>query len=186
MCVADTQVSADNRTRWRFASWSDGLARSHTITASLAGGTFTATLSRDFKVIAMPSAGGSITANPSVNLAGQFIAAGNGVQLTAAALPGASFIGWSGDTTSSNPIITLPMNRPYTVLANFATTADVVTQLLGPGSPLSVAQQLALDAGGNNNGSFDLGDFLAWVKATGAPLTAEVMARLAQKKGGQP
>ena len=76
-------------------------------------------------------------------------------------------------------MITLPMGRPFTVTANFLTTADVVTQLLGPGQPLSPAQQQALDANGNNNGIFDVGDFLAWVKATGAPLVA-------QKKGGRP
>jgi M6 family metalloprotease-like protein len=184
--VADTQFSADGRTRWSWVSWSDGLARSHIISAGLAGDTVIAILSRAFKVIATATAGGSVTSNPTINLAGQFIPEGNGVQLTAAAVSGASFIGWSGDTVSSNPVITLPMGRPYTVAANFVTTADVVTQLLGPGTPLSVAQQLALDAQGNNNGAFDIGDFLAWVKATGAPLTAEVMARLMQKKGGRP
>ena len=184
--VADTQLAADARTRWAWVAWSDGDTRTHSINAGLAGDTLVALVSRQFKIIATPSAGGSITANPAVNLAGQFIPEGNGVQLTGAALPGATFLGWSGDTTSSNPIITLPMGRPYTVTANFATTADVVTQLLGPATPLSIAQQLALDARGNNNGSFDIGDFLAWVKATGAPLTAEVMARLAQKKGGRP
>jgi len=48
-------------------------------------------------------------------------------------------------------------------------TADVVTQLLGPTAPLNSDQLRYLDYVGNNNGSFDVGDFLAWVKATGAP-----------------
>jgi len=183
--IADTQLAADGRSRWAWVAWSDGDTRTHSINVGLAGDTLVALVSRQFKIIATASAGGSITSNPTINLAGQLIPEGNGVQLTAAALPGATFLAWSGDTVSSNPIVTLPMHRPYTVAATFVTTADVVTQLLGPGTPLSVAQQLALDARGNNNGSFDIGDFLAWVKATGAPLTAEMMARLGQKKGGR-
>jgi M6 family metalloprotease-like protein len=177
--VADTQVSASNRTRWRFVSWSDAGARTHTIPAGFAGSTTTATLNRDFKLIATASAGGTIASNPVVNLAGEFRADGNGVQLTATPTAGATFAGWSGDTVTRNPVITLPMGRPYTVTAVFVTTADVVAHLLGPTTPLTLAQQQALDANGNNDGSFDVGDFLAWVKATGAP-------PLAQVKGGRP
>jgi M6 family metalloprotease-like protein len=184
--IADTQFAQNQRTRWRFASWSDAGARTHTITGAQAGATYTATLNRDFKIIASATTGGSISSTPTVNLAGEFIAEGNGLQLTATPNSGVTFAGWSGDTSSTNPVITLPMGRPYTVTANFLTTADVVTQLLGPGSPLSPAQWQALDQNGNNNGVFDVGDFLAWVKATGAPLSADVMARLSQRKGGRP
>ena len=184
--VADTQVSGNNRTRWRWASWSDGQARTHTINTGLSGGTTTAALNRDFKLIATATAGGTIVSNPVVNLAGEFRAEGDAVQLTATAGAGATFAGWSGDTLTRNPIITVPMGRPYTVTAVFVTTADVVTHLLGPGAPLTLSQQQTLDANGNNNGSFDVGDFLAWVKATGAPLSVEALARLAQAKGGRP
>ncbi|HKC41162.1 MAG TPA: hypothetical protein VKC15_16595, partial [Gemmatimonadales bacterium] len=147
--------------------------RTHDITASFAGSTTTATLNRDFKLIATASAGGTIASNPVVNLAGVFRAEGSGVQLTATPTTGATFAGWSGDTVTRNPIITLPMGRPYTVTAVFVTTADVVAHLLGPTAPLTLVQQQALDANGNNNGSFDVGDFLAWVKATGAPLSSK-------------
>jgi hypothetical protein len=37
---------------------------------------------------------------------------------------------------------------------------------------------------GNNNSLFDIGDFLAWVKVTGTPLTAALL-RAVQQKGGQ-
>jgi M6 family metalloprotease-like protein len=274
--VADTQLSFNNRTRWRFASWSDGLARSHTITANLAGGTITATLSRDFKIVATAGANGTIASNPVVDLSGTFMAQGSPVQLTATPNGGFVFGGWTGDTTFSTAIVTLPMGRPYTVTANFAlalaissaaarpngvmgaayndtlavtggsgtnswtvtggalpqgltlaassgvlsgfpretgnfsyqatvvsgaqnqsrtftfsvtapslVTADVVTQLLGPGTPLNVDQVRYLDYLGNSNSFFDIGDFLAWVKTTGAPLSAEAMAKLAQK-GARP
>jgi len=64
-------------------------------------------------------------------------------------------------------------------------TADVVTQILGPGAPLNADQLRYLDFLGNNNSVFDIGDFLAWVKATGAPLSAAMMDAF-QKKGGRP
>ena len=51
-------------------------------------------------------------------------------------------------------------------------TADVVAQLL-TGSGLPPADVDYLDVGGNRNGQFDVGDFLAWVNATGALLTSQ-------------
>jgi M6 family metalloprotease-like protein len=184
--VADTQFSINNRTRWRWASWSDGQLRTHDITTSPSGGTITATLNRDFKLIATAGAGATISSSPPLNLAGDFVAEGNAVQLTAVPAAGVTFAGWSGDTTSRNAVINLPMGRPYTVTAVFVATADVVVHLLGPTAPLTPEQLQALDANGNNNGSFDVGDFLAWVKATGATLSAETMAGLAQQKGARP
>lgn len=187
--IADTQVSPNGRTRFRFASWSDGGAQTHTITGALAGDTVIALLNRDFKLIATAASGGTITPDTAIDLAGTFITSGRAVQLTATPNTNVTFIGWSGDTASSNPVIVLPMGRPYTVTANFAgalTTADVVAQLLGPTAPLSSAQIQYLDSQGNNNGSFDIGDFLAWVKATGAPLSAAVLERLTAGKGGRP
>jgi len=276
LSAPDTQFSFNNRTRWRWTSWSDGLARTHDITASLSGGTITATLARDFKIIANAGANGTIASNPVVNLAGAFIAEGNGVQLTATPNGGFVFGGWTGDTTFSTAIVTLPMGRPYTVTANFAmqlaissgttrpngvmgaayndtlrvtggsgtntwsmtggvlpagvtlaatgvlsgfpqqtgnfpyqatvvsgaqnqsgdfnftvtaptlATTDVVTQILGPGAPLNADQIRYLDFLGNNNTIFDVGDFLAWVKTTGAPLSVDALARLARTKGGRP
>jgi M6 family metalloprotease-like protein len=47
-------------------------------------------------------------------------------------------------------------------------TQAVVAQLL-TGSGLTAAEQSYLDMNGNRNAQFDLGDFLAWVNATGAP-----------------
>ena len=58
----------------------------------------------------------------------------------------------------------------------FFNAADVVAQLLGPTAPLTSAQLQSLDTSGNNNGSFDVGDFLAFVKATGAAGAAAAAA----------
>jgi hypothetical protein len=71
------------------------------------------------------------------------------------------------------------------VTAPTLATADVVAQLLGPTAPLTPDQIRYLDFLGNNNNGFDIGDFLAWVKATNAPLSAAVLEAL-QRKGGRP
>jgi hypothetical protein len=71
----------------------------------------------------------------------------------------------------------------FSVTAPTLATADVVAQLLGPTSPLTADQVRYLDFLGNNNGRFDIGDFLAWVKATGAPLSPALL-QAARLKGG--
>jgi len=69
------------------------------------------------------------------------------------------------------------------VTAPSLATADVATQLLGPAAPLNADQVRYLDFLGNSNGVFDIGDFLAWVKTTGAPLSAAMMQALPRKGG---
>jgi hypothetical protein len=70
------------------------------------------------------------------------------------------------------------------VTAPTLATNDVLLQLFGSGSPLNVDEQRYLDFLGNNNNGFDIGDFLAWVKATGAPLSPAVLNSLPRRKGG--
>jgi len=85
-----------------------------------------------------------------------------------------AFVSWAGDTVSKSLSLTLPMSRPYAVRAVFfapIAASAVVSQILG-GAGLTTQEQGDLDQLGNANGRFDLGDFLAWVDATGAPLTA--------------
>lgn len=257
----DPQISANGRTRFHFVSWTDGGAKAHTYIGQVLGDTLRANVSRDFKLIATAGPGGSIQADtPGVDLTvGAFIPEGQTVTLTATANAGETFGGWSGDTTTTNAVLALPMGRPYTVVAAFGSlailsatarpngvmgaayadtlrtsggtgtnnwvvtggalplgltldgptgivsgfprqagnftytatvtsgaqsqpktftlsvtaptlaTADVTAQLLGPTAPLNADQVRYLDFLGNNNGDFDIGDFLAWVKATGAP-----------------
>jgi len=271
----DGQLAPSGRTRWHFVSWSDSGAKDHTIVGSLAGGTLTAALSRDFKLIANATSGGSVTADTTpFNLAGDFVPDGRAVKLTPTPNGGVRFCGWTGsDTTTTDSLLTLPMQKPFTVTANFGTsatitsavgrpagvmgatygdtlgisgggglttwrvtggalpqgltlstsgvvsgfprqagnnftytatvvscdtssrtftlsvtvptlaTADVTAQLLGPTSPLNADQIRYLDFVGNNNGSFDVGDFLAWVKTTGAPLSAAAQQTRQRKAG---
>lgn len=177
--VADTQYTAGGRTRHVFVSWSDGGSRSHSYTAGASPETLTVTLARAHQLVYSGTSGGMITSGNPADTSRAFVAEGTPVTLTAA---GAAqpFLSWSGDTVSQHAQITLPMGRPYTVRAVFLAplnTADVVAQLLDGVSPLTSQQLLDLDQLGNANGGFDVGDFLAWVQATGAPLAAEQRGR---------
>ncbi len=68
-----------------------------------------------------------------------------------------------------------------TVTAPALVAADVVSQILGTRQPLSADDLKYLDLLGNHSGGFDVGDFLAWVNATGAqaPEIAAALAHLA-------
>ena len=172
--VADTQFTAGGRTRQIFASWSGGRPRSFTYTVSATPETLTVTLARSQQVQYTTTSGGAITGSVPNDT---FVSEGTPVTLTANDTSAArAFQGWAGDTVTKNATIILPMGRPYTVRAVFLetfSTAQVVAQLLNESSTLTAPQLADLDQLGNNNGGFDLGDFLAWVQATGAPLTAD-------------
>ena len=175
--VADTQFTGGGRTRQVFVSWSGGQPRSFSYMAGATPETLTVTLARSQQVHYTATIGGTITGSVPSDT---FVTEGTSVTLTATDTSAVrAFQGWSGDTVTKNPSIMLPMGRPYAVRAVFLETfktADVVAQLLSGSSALTPAQLGDLDQLGNNSGGFDLGDFLAWVQATGAPLTAEQRA----------
>jgi hypothetical protein len=75
------------------------------------------------------------------------------------------FLGWTGDTTASKDSLTLIMTRPFDLTANFVAVRTVALTsaagaLIGTGS-LPLEEAAYLDAAGNRNGVYDLGDFLA-------------------------
>ncbi len=187
--VADTQFTAGGRTRQIFVSWSGGQARTFSYTVSASPETLTVTLARSQQVHYTATSGGTIAGSVPSDT---FVTEGTPVTLTATDTSTVrTFQGWAGDTVTKNLSVTLPMSRPYSVRAVFLetfSTAQVVAQLLNGSSTLTAAQLGDLDQLGNNNGVFDLGDFLAWVQATGAPLTAEQRALVtaATRKGASP
>jgi M6 family metalloprotease-like protein len=189
IAVADTQYSPNQRARYTWVAWSDGGSRVHTVTAAPAGNTYVATLARAFQLAYAAAAGGTLSATPVADTSGSYVNEGSSVTLTATPSAGNQFAGWTGDTTFKGTSLTLLMGRSYNVIANFLrplATADVVAQILNGTSSLTPTDLSALDALGNSNGGFDLGDFLAWVQATGAPLTAaqrRVVSSLTGKAG---
>jgi len=77
---------------------------------------------------------------------------------------------------------------PLTMIVVAPTLAAdaVVQQVLGMGAGLSSDDVRYLDLLGNRNGHLDIGDFLAWIQATGAPLTAAQAAALGVARSARP
>jgi M6 family metalloprotease-like protein len=178
------QTNAAGTVRYRFASWSDGGARQHVVTAAGRDTTFTANLSRSFNVQVGTAGPGTVTATPAVPVGGAWLAEGDSVVLVAQPNPNAIFMGWSGDATIGQPRIVLRANQAYSVAANFAAAAldSVVAQLLN-GHGLTPQQVLLLDQHGNGNSRFDIGDFVAWLDQSGTTVSAQLLARIFERAG---
>jgi M6 family metalloprotease-like protein len=138
---------------------------------------------RLLQVTAVGSGTGTVTASePGNPLDGLSLTPGTVVTVTAAPAAGHLFGGWTGDTVSSDSALVLTMNRNWVLTALFTfvapfTTAAAASDLLGVPA-LSAAQRTVLDDQGNQNGIYDLGDFLAWTTLSGQGASPAVMARL--------
>ena len=182
------QVSPDGLSRFEFRSWTDGGPLTHTYHATAVPDTITATFAAQYRlqvqlVNALPGAVVLTAPPPGADLgAGVFLTGGSAVTLTATPPDGTVFGGWTGDTTAATPSLTLTMARPYTVNATFvaqvAVTVDAAANTLLGTAFLSPAQAAYLDARGNHNGAYDIGDFLALVKATGVLPSPGVMQQV--------
>lgn len=85
--------------------------------------------------------------------------------------------------TSGNQSEDLPVT--LTVSAPALTSETVVSVLLGTGGALTTDERRYLDLLGNRNGSFDVGDFLAFIRITGGSVSAATMAELLRKEGAR-
>jgi hypothetical protein len=75
----------------------------------------------------------------------------------------------------------------FEVVAPLLAASDVVAQVTGNGSHLSSEEIVYLDLLGNKNHVLDVGDFFAWVNATGAVVTPEAMAAIVRaREEGKP
>jgi hypothetical protein len=124
----------------------------------------------------------AVSAGVSGDIAtGVYLAEGSQVTLRAAPQPGAVFTGWTGDTTTTADSLSLTMRHPFDLMANFVAVQEVVLSsaadaLLG-NETIQSAQAAYLDAVGNRNGVYDLGDFLAAADRTAGPNVAGAAAR---------
>jgi len=176
------QSNVAGTAQYRFASWSDGGARTHLVTVTGRDTAITASVTRKF-VLAWAAAGsGSVAASAGAPASGSWFTDGDTVGLTAHPAPNALFMGWSGDVTSGLPHLKLTAGQPYSVTANFqaAPLDSVVSQLLN-GHGLNALQAVTLDYQGNQNGHFDLGDFLAWLDQSGTAISAQLLARIFER-----
>jgi M6 family metalloprotease-like protein len=172
-----TEVSIDSlqqdetgRTRYAFLEWTDGGARTHMVTAQDRPDTIVARLavSHRLRTAVQGATTGVIVSNLSASVQdGIFLAEGSRVALRAEPQPNAVFARWTGDTASTLDTLNLTMTRPFDLTATFVAIRQVVigdaaNAMLGI-SPLSADAAAYLDAAGNRNGRYDLGDFLAQV-----------------------
>ena len=131
---------------------------------------------------------GIVTANRPGNLAaGLFLPEGTAITLSAAPEGGAIFAGWRGsDTTATGPTITLPMTRAFDVEASFVlevavAVGDATTEILGT-PRLTPEQKAFLDLVGNQNGFYDLGDYLALLRRGGQAVPPAVLQAVADPR----
>ncbi len=182
------QLAFDGRSALRFTGWSDGGPRTHTITARNGPPD---SLFADFDVThrlrVTVSGPGSVTGPAAALGVGVFLAGGEEVSLTAIPSAGAEFVGWRGDTTSRVPALSLAMSRAWDVTALFVNSAAIdagaaARALLG-GPSLDANSAAYLDGIGNRNGTFDVGDYLAWLRRTGQHVPP-VLQRMGSPKAG--
>ena len=177
--VDSTQLSGDGRSRFSYLGWSDGGARTHTITGSSAGSTYVAQVAAQYLVRYLIAGTGTVAPSRAIDQAsGTFFTAGDTVTLTASAGSAQSFLGWTGDTTTGNASLRLVVARPFADTAHFAAVTDVVNALLTGSSPIDAAALQLLDQLGNRNGRFDLGDLVAWLDRNPGLATSPIVLKL--------
>jgi M6 family metalloprotease-like protein len=190
--VVSPQTITSGRTQLTFLSWSDAGASAHTVISSaIQPDTVIASFTAKHKLnlVSAPSGGtvaSDIAGSPNL-VTGFFGQEGLPITLTATATGGGTFIRYQGDTTTTNPVLVLPMNRPYSLTAVFSGSVVIVTQdavnaLLGVACAtnpcMSQAQLDFMDQSGNNDGAYNLGDFLAYADRSGLNASSPVMQQL--------
>ncbi|MGH7581886.1 MAG: M6 family metalloprotease domain-containing protein [Gemmatimonadales bacterium] len=167
-----TQVSFDGRSSAHWLSWSDGGGRDHTVVARTgAPDTLTAAFAIANRLRVIIAGPGSVTSDQADAIgSGTFLDMSAAAHLVAVPSPGAEFVGWRGDTTTAGAL-DLSMGRPWDLTALFTDSVTVdpaaaARALLG-GAPLPSGAASYLDTIGNQNGAYDVGDYLAWLRRNG-------------------
>jgi hypothetical protein len=186
LAVDSTQLDDSARSRFEFLAWSDAGARGHRVIAREKPDTIIArvAVAHRLRTSVQGAATTAIASPVSGDIAsGVYLAEGSRVEVQARSQPDAVFVGWTGDTTTSSDTLTLLMQHPFDLTANFVAVQEVVLNgaadaLFGSGA-LSPEQTAYLDAIGNRDGVYDLGDFLAAADRNAIPIAgaSEMAAR---------
>jgi M6 family metalloprotease-like protein len=184
LSIDSLQTNPTGRTRFGFLAWSDGANRTHIVTARGTPDTITALVAVEHRLrtTVQGAPGTAILSNLSRDVVGGlFLAEGSRVSLRADPQSSAVFAGWTGDTTSTRDTLTVTMNHPFDLTANFVAFQEVAVNnaaeaILGA-TGLPGEDVLYLDAAGNRNGSYDLGDFLAAVDRASTGSSIETIAQ---------
>jgi hypothetical protein len=98
---------------------------------------------------------GTIAATPAI-ASGSFINAGDSVKLVASASGAVPFVGWSGDTTTSNATLVLHATRAWNVVAGFASPIVVSDTVLSVAVMGSLYADQLIVTGGSGTYTFSL------------------------------
>jgi hypothetical protein len=184
LSIDSLQTEATGRSRFKFLGWSDGGNRTHVVTARDIPDTIAAHVAVEHRLRTVVHGAPATAVFSDVGgdvVGGTFVAEGSQVSLRADAQPNAVFAGWTGDTASTRDTLTLTVRHPYDLRANFVASRDVglaqaADAILGA-TAMGSEDLLFLDAAGNRNGAYDLGDFLAAVDRSESSAPAEVIAQ---------
>jgi uncharacterized repeat protein (TIGR02543 family) len=125
---APSPQSGASDVRYLFKLWSDRRTQTHTVVAPASGANYIANFKRqhNLKVSANPSNGGTVT--PS----GTWYDSGAALTLTARAVFGYRFNGWSGDLSGMTNPVSVTMDGPKNVAANFAPIPEEISPPITP------------------------------------------------------
>lgn len=170
------QASFDGRSALRWLRWSNGGARSQLLTTrSGPPDSLVADFATAHRVRVTVNGPGMVTSSrPGMVTQGSFLDVGTSVRLEALPGPGVEFLGWRGDSSTTTAIVDLSVQKPYDLIAEFVQVAAVdavaATSAVLGGPALDAASRLYLDATGNRNGGYDVGDLLSWLRRTNRPV----------------
>jgi len=183
LSIDSLQTDATGRTRFGFLAWSDGGARTHIVTARDTPDTVTAQVAVEhrLRMVVEGAPATAILSNVSGDVVGGlFLAEGSLVSLRPDPQPSAVFAGWTGDTTATRDTLTLTLRHPFDLRANFVAFQEIalnnVADAILGAQGLPGEDVLYLDAAGNRNGRYDLGDFLAAADRAGSNASIETIA----------
>jgi M6 family metalloprotease-like protein len=170
LSIDSLQTDATGRTKFGFLAWTDGGSRTHIVTARDTPDTIAAQVAAEhrLRIVVQGATGAAILSDVSGYVVGdRFLAEGSRISLRADPQQSAVFAGWSGDTTSTRDTLAFTLQHPFDLTANFVAFQEIAVSkaadaILGT-TTLPGEDVLYLDAAGNRNGSYDLGDFLAAV-----------------------
>jgi astacin len=133
--------------RYQFAKWSDGGAASHNVVTPTAPVAYTAYFTRQNKVTATASGGGSVSISPMS--ADSYVNDGTRLSLTATPWANYCFASWSGLIAGTPATTTLTASQPYALQANFVVGAATVspTSIVVPASGGTGTISVAISSG---------------------------------------
>ena len=135
--VPDPQMDGSDK-RYVWSSWSDGYAKSHSISAPASGGnsTFTAKFSTQYLLTTSvdPAGGGEIQRDK----AGPWYDDGEVVTLTAVSASEYDFQSWDGDASGSNATVEITMNSAKSVIGRFKEWPTISIKTNPPGQKVLI------------------------------------------------